>query len=247
MAADVLTHWWQETGNCISIVSSNGFSPLCHQATIRTNFAMLLAWSMGTNLSDTWNIIQNTNFSVNRMHLKVSSVEMSAICAGSNVRHISKSQCKLPQVRKLAWHRLGVFSIMMTSLNGNISALLALCAGTSPIIGEFPAQRPVTQSLDVFFDLRLNKRLNKQSWGCWFEAPSGSLWRHCVWGVPGSTTDCPYGVWCRDPYRCHALCMLVHFFLKLQTTVGLYIWHNRNVLSLLLILLIFISKYLCVS
>ena len=28
-------------------------------------------------------------------------------------------------------------------------------------IGEFPAQRPVTQSFDVFFDLRLNKRLSK--------------------------------------------------------------------------------------
>ena len=31
--------------------------------------------------------------------------------------------------------------------------------------GVFPAQRPVTRGLDVFFDLRLNKRLNKQSWG----------------------------------------------------------------------------------
>ena len=27
--------------------------------------------------------------------------------------------------------------------------------------GEFPAQRPVTLSFDVFFDLRLNKRLSK--------------------------------------------------------------------------------------
>ena len=26
-------------------------------------------------------------------------------------------------------------------------------------------QRPVTRSFDVFFDLRLNKRLSKQSWG----------------------------------------------------------------------------------
>ena len=48
--------------------------------------------------------------------------------------------------------------IMMTSSNRNISALLALCAG------EFPAQRPVTRSFDVFFDLRLNKQLSKQSW-----------------------------------------------------------------------------------
>ena len=42
------------------------------------------------------------------------------------------------------------------------SALLAICAGNSPVPGEFPAQRPVTRSFDVFFDLRLN--MSKQSW-----------------------------------------------------------------------------------
>ena len=41
------------------------------------------------------------------------------------------------------------------------SALLAIYAGNSPVPGEFPAQRPVTQSFDVFFDLRQNKRLSK--------------------------------------------------------------------------------------
>ena len=55
------------------------------------------------------------------------------------------------------------------------SALLAICAGNSPVIGEFPTQRPVTQSF-VFFDLRLNKRLSKQWWGWWFETPSRPLW-----------------------------------------------------------------------
>ena len=35
------------------------------------------------------------------------------------------------------------------------SALLALCAGNSPVTGEFPSQRPVTRSFDVYFDLRL--------------------------------------------------------------------------------------------
>ena len=43
------------------------------------------------------------------------------------------------------------------------SALLAICAGNSPVPGEFPAQRPVTRSFDIFFDVRLNKRLSKQS------------------------------------------------------------------------------------
>ena len=45
------------------------------------------------------------------------------------------------------------------------SALLALCAGNSPVPGEFPSQRPVTRNFDDFFDLRLNKRLSKQSRG----------------------------------------------------------------------------------
>ena len=41
------------------------------------------------------------------------------------------------------------------------SALLAICAGNSPVTGEFLTQRPVTRSFDVFFDLHLNKRLSK--------------------------------------------------------------------------------------
>ena len=40
-------------------------------------------------------------------------------------------------------------------------ALLAICAGNLPVTGEFPAQRPVTQSFDVFFDLRLKKTVEK--------------------------------------------------------------------------------------
>ena len=59
------------------------------------------------------------------------------------------------------------------------SALLALCAGNSPVTAEFPSQRPVTRSLDVYFDLRLNKRLSKQSWDWWFETLSQSLCSYC--------------------------------------------------------------------
>ena len=58
------------------------------------------------------------------------------------------------------------------------SALLALCVGNSPVPGEFPTQRPETRSFDIFFDLRLNKRLVKQSRGWWFEMRPWSLWRH---------------------------------------------------------------------
>ena len=41
------------------------------------------------------------------------------------------------------------------------SALLAICMGNSLASGEFPTQRPVKRSFDVFFDLSLNKRLRK--------------------------------------------------------------------------------------
>ena len=74
----------------------------------------------------------------------------------------------------------GWVSAMMTSSNGKkITALLPLCEGNPPVNGAFPSQRPVTRRFDVFFDLRLNKRLSKQSWGWWFETPSYPLWRHC--------------------------------------------------------------------
>ena len=70
------------------------------------------------------------------------------------------------------WH-------MMTSSNGNILCVKgAFCAGNSPVTGEFPSQRPVTRSFDVFFNLRPNKWLSKQSCGWWFETPSRSLCCH---------------------------------------------------------------------
>ena len=81
------------------------------------------------------------------------------------------------------------------------SALQAICAGNSPIPGEFPTQRPVTRSFDVFFDLRLNKRLSKQSLGWWFETPSHPLWPHCnewtiiidpAWRNPPATGGAPH-------------------------------------------------------
>ena len=61
----------------------------------------------------------------------------------------------------------------------HFSALLALCAGNSPVTGELPSQRLVTRSFDVLFDLRLNKLLSNQSWDWWFETPSRPLWSHC--------------------------------------------------------------------
>ena len=75
------------------------------------------------------------------------------------------------------------------------SALLVLCEGNSLITGEFPPQRPVTRSFDVFFDLRLNKRLSKPSRRWWFETSSRSIWRH--WSAMDQTLPLsPFRQWC---------------------------------------------------
>ena len=80
---------------------------------------------------------------------------------------------------------------MMTSSNGNIFRVTGPLCGEFTDPGEFTAQRPVTRSFDVFFDLRLNKQLSKQPWGWWFETPSWSLWRHC--NVDGPWISQPIG------------------------------------------------------
>ena len=73
---------------------------------------------------------------------------------------------------KLCWwwrHQMETFSI-----------LLGLCEGNLPVVDEFPSQRPVTHSFDVFFYLHLNKRLSKQSRRLWIETPMLPLWRHSI-------------------------------------------------------------------
>ena len=61
------------------------------------------------------------------------------------------------------WEESTDYRYMMTSSNGNIFRVTGpLCAGNSPVPGEFPTPRPVTRSFDVFFDLCPNKRLSKQ-------------------------------------------------------------------------------------
>ena len=67
---------------------------------------------------------------------------------------------------------------MVTSSNGNIFRVTGHLCGEFTGPGEFPTQRPVTRNFDVFFDLRLNKRLSKQSWGWWLETLSRPLGRH---------------------------------------------------------------------
>ena len=84
---------------------------------------------------------------------------------------------------------------MMTSSNGYIFRVTGPLCGEFTGSGEFPTQKPVTRSFDVFFGLRLNKRLSKQPWGWWFETLSWSLWRQYdvtqtmpAFGIEGTLT-----------------------------------------------------------
>ena len=54
---------------------------------------------------------------------------------------------------------------MMTSSNGNIFRVIGHLCGEFTGPGEVPAQRTVTRSFDVFFDLHPNEWLSKQWWG----------------------------------------------------------------------------------
>ena len=65
---------------------------------------------------------------------------------------------------KLHSNSLSVHVLLPAYIHDDViksSALLAICVGNSPVPGEFPAQRPVTRSFDIFLDVRLNKRLSK--------------------------------------------------------------------------------------
>ena len=93
---------------------------------------------------------------------------------------------------------------------GTFSALLDLCAGNSSVTGEFPSQRPVTQSFDILFDLRLNKRLSKQSWGWWFEAPSCLL---CIVQVNISHPFYTSFTICIFALHCVLLCVVLVYYI----------------------------------
>ena len=97
------------------------------------------------------------------------------VCIHGSTQNL-KCQGALDTSTDMKWVYL--FDNIMTSSNGNIFRV------TGHLCGEFtgprwiPAQRPVTRSFNVFFDLRLNKRLSKQWWGWWFETLLHPLWRH---------------------------------------------------------------------
>ena len=189
---------------CVSklaiIGSDNGLAPGRRQAIIGTNAGILLIGPLGTNFSE--KVIEICAFLFKKMHLKMSSGKWRPFCLGLNVLIwiifitivLTRSPHRIPvfhprwrcrsdnkpshKLRETLCHSFKDMSWWRHQME-TFSALLAICAGNSPVPGEFRAQRQVTRSFDVFFDLRLNKRLRKQSRGLWFETLSCTLWRQC--------------------------------------------------------------------
>ena len=129
------------------------------------------------------------------------SVNYTIICSDNGLSHSRHQAIIWTSVGILLFGSLGTnsseiwiqictfsFKKMHLKMSGNLwwrhqmetfSALLALFEGNLPVTGWFPSQSPVMRSVNVLFDLRLNKCLSKQSRRRWFKTQLRSLWRHC--------------------------------------------------------------------
>ena len=132
---------------------------------------------------------------------------------------------------------------MITSWNGNIFRV------AGPLWGEFtghrwiPSQMPVTQSFDVCFDMRLNKRLSKQPRRWWLKTPLRPLWRHCIEITLVSHTCSPVFFGSNPIWQLHSLwdesqnvsllrndfCHLCYLLLiSIETKFGMFYWKSIN-------------------
>ena len=100
---------------------------------------------------------------------------------------------------------------MMTWSNGNIFHVTGPLWGEPQVTDGFPSQRPLTRNSYVFFDVRLNKWLRKQSRRLWFEMLSCSLWLHCN----GMSSYSYYG-------NVHVL------YADLCTAIALHFWKKKT-------------------
>ena len=85
--AETLTHWGRVTHICIGkltiIGSDNGLSPGRRQAIIWTNAGLLSIGPLRTYFSE--NLIKIQQFSLKKMHVKMSSAKCRPSCLGLNV------------------------------------------------------------------------------------------------------------------------------------------------------------------
>ena len=126
--------------------------------------------------------------------------------------------------------------IMMTSSNGNIFRV------TGPLCGEFTGHRwiPLTKASDAglwcFFDLCLNNRWSKQSWGWWFETPLDPLKRHCNAILPQHYTrglECVawwigYVMPCQMASHCVIFILISIFVMILYLYIGIIVLYAHT-------------------
>ena len=144
-----------------SLRPSDAYMRSRRQTIIWTNAGILLIGALGTNVK-----LKFVHFHWRKCFWKC-RLEKAAI--------LSRPQCVNAHIQapvKSDTSGLDNGFFMMTSSNGNIFRVTGPLCGEFTGPGEFPTQRPVTRSFDVFFHLRLNKRLSKQPWGWWIETPS---------------------------------------------------------------------------
>ena len=101
------------------------------------------------------------------------------------------------------------------------SALLILCEGNPPFTGGCPSQRPVKRSFDIFFDMRLNKRLIKQ-------LDAGDLRRH-RYHYDATVMSSKASPGCRTTIRwvcCHSVVIYSLLWINKCSGFGLNVYLN---------------------
>ena len=155
-----------------------------------------------------------------KLHIKFWTTYTAKYDPPRKLRSADKQLLSQPLCRLKTYAR---WPSMMTSSNGNIFRVTVHLCGEFTGPGEFPTQRPVTRSFDVFFDLSLNKRLSKQSRGWWFQTQSRPLWRHCN----AEAGDCSH-----PPPMAHRDMVTTHSSKQLQLyrTISLPVYRLRKLL-----------------
>ena len=158
--------------NRVSIGSDNGMSLTRRQTIILTNAGLLSFGPLGTNFSEILMKIQ-------KFSLKKKCVWKYRLRNGGHFVQGEVSWCcGVHRRQSICRHNVNQYDFpanrtdtigMMTSSNSHIFR----------VTGHLSHKVQWRGAFDVFFDLRPNKRLSKQSWDWWFETPSRPLWRHC--------------------------------------------------------------------
>ena len=110
-----------------------------------------------------------------RIHYDIIVVQIVDVCLHSKCREVLRGLTDFEYCRLVASIHYSYWRHQMETF----SSLLAICAGIRRSPVNSPHKGQWRRALMFFFDLSLNKRLSKQSWGWWFETPPRPLWRHC--------------------------------------------------------------------